>query len=237
MIECISLTKKFGNFLALSDLNLTINHGVFGLLGTNGAGKTTTIKILVTLLKPTSGTAKIGGYDIRENPIEVKKRIGYLPEVPMLFDHLTGREFLELMGALRGVSEEKLEKRIEFLGKLLGITDYMDVLCSVHSKGTRQKFAFASAVLHEPDYLFLDEPLLGMDPKSWAITKDYIKKYGENHTVFLSTHITLLAEAICDTVGIIHRGKLVASGKLKEVMGDAHSLEEAFVSEIDGVGE
>ncbi|MEM3395756.1 MAG: ABC transporter ATP-binding protein [Thermoplasmata archaeon] len=235
MIECREITKKFDNFLALSNISFTVEKGVFGLLGTNGAGKTTTIKILVTLLKPTSGTALIDGIDVVRKPMEVKKKIGYLPEMPMLFEHLTGKEFLELMGNLRKMEVMEIENRIEELAKMLGIGDYLDVLCSTLSKGTRQKFAFAGAIFHEPEYLFLDEPLLGMDPKYWHVAKNYIKNYGRNHVVFMSTHITNLAEEICDSIGIIHQGKLLACGKLDEVKG-ALTLEESLIEKIDAAG-
>lgn len=235
MIECKDLTKEFDGFIAVSHLSFKVENGVFGLLGTNGAGKTTTIKMLVTLLKPTSGTALIDGIDVVKNPIKVKARIGYLPEMPMLFEHLTGKEFLSLMGTLRGMSAEKIEKKIGELAKMLGLNDYLDVLCATLSKGTRQKLAFAAAVLHEPKYLFLDEPLLGMDPKYWHVAKNYLKDYGKNHVVFMSTHITTLAEEICDRIGIIHRGKLLAFGKTHEVMGN-ESLEQAMIRKIDEAG-
>ncbi|MCX8173219.1 MAG: ABC transporter ATP-binding protein [Thermoplasmata archaeon] len=235
MIECKAITKKFDSFVALSEISFTVEKGVFGLLGTNGAGKTTTIKILVTLLRPTSGTALIDGIDVVKSPMEVKKKIGYLPEMPMLFEHLTGREFLELLGTLRMMDKKAIEGRIEELARMLGIVEYLDVLCSTLSKGTRQKLAFAGAVFHEPEYLFLDEPMLGMDPKYWHVAKNYIKDYGRNHVVFMSTHITNLAEEICDSIGIIHRGKLLACGKLGEVKG-ALSLEESLIEKIDAAG-
>ncbi|MGC9059742.1 MAG: ABC transporter ATP-binding protein [Thermoplasmata archaeon] len=236
MIECHSLTKKYDNFLALDGINLTVEKGVFGLLGTNGAGKTTTIKILVTLLKPTSGTALIGGIDVVQHPMEVKKKIGYLPEMPALFEHLTGREFLELIGALREMPEKRISQKVEELSRMLGITEYLDTLCSTLSKGTRQKFAFAAAVFHEPEYLILDEPLLGLDPKYLHVAKNYIREYGKEHVVFMSTHITSLAEEICDTIGIIHRGKLLVCGTLREIMGEHSSLEEAMIKVIDAAG-
>ncbi|MEM4160399.1 MAG: ABC transporter ATP-binding protein [Thermoplasmata archaeon] len=235
MIECRGITKKFENFVAVSELSFTVEKGVFGLLGTNGAGKTTTIKILVTLLRPTAGTAFIDGVDVVKNPMEVKERIGYLPEMPVLFEHLTGREFLELIGTLRRMERKEIEERIEEIGEMLGIVEYLDVLCSTLSKGTRQKLAFAGAIFHEPDYLFLDEPLLGMDPKYWHVAKNYIRDYGKKHIVFMSTHITNLAEEICDAIGIIHRGRLLACGKLSEVRGSL-TLEQAFIEKIDAAG-
>lgn len=235
MIECKRITKKFDNFLALSEVSFTVEKGVFGLLGTNGAGKTTTIKILVTLLKPTSGIALIDGIDVVKKPLEVKEKIGYLPEMPMLFEHLTGREFLELIGTMRKMEKREIEERTEEIAKMLGIVEYLDVLCSTLSKGTRQKLAFAGAVFHEPAYLFLDEPMLGMDPKYWHVAKKYIKEYGKKHIVFMSTHITSLAEEICDSIGIIHRGKLLSCGKLSEVKGDL-TLEQAFIEKIDAAG-
>lgn len=235
MIECKAVTKKFDNFVALSEISFTVEKGVFGLLGTNGAGKTTTIKILVTLLKPTSGTVLIDGCDVVKKPMEIKKKIGYLPEMPMLFEHLTGREFLELIGSLRKMEAREIEQRIEELAKMLGIGEYLDVLCSTLSKGTRQKFAFAGAVFHSPEYLFLDEPLLGLDPKYWHVAKNYIKDYGKKHIVFMSTHITNLAEEICESIGIIHKGKLLAFGKLNEVKG-TRTLEESLIEKIDAAG-
>lgn len=235
MIEAKDLTKEFEGFVAVSRLSLKVERGVFGLLGTNGAGKTTTIKMFVTLLKPTSGRAFIDGIDVVKNPRKAKEKIGYLPEMPMLLEHLTAKEFLTLIGVMRGMSMERIEERIGELAEMLGFEDYLECLCATLSKGTRQKIAFASAVLHEPKYLFLDEPLLGMDPKSSHVAKNYIKEYGKNHVVFMTTHITALAEEICDSIGIIHRGKLIAFGRIEEVRGN-ESLERAMIRKIDEAG-
>ncbi|MDO9537309.1 MAG: ABC transporter ATP-binding protein [Thermoplasmata archaeon] len=238
MLEVRNLTKHFGNVKAVDDVTFKVENGeVFGMLGTNGAGKTTTMKILACILKPTGGIALVDDLDVTKNQLEVKRRIGYLPEMPNLFEKLTGREFMNMLGTLRGMDAELLEKRVDSYINILEFGDFLDLEIGTYSKGMRQRVAFASSVLHEPPILILDEPTSGLDPRYSKMVKSWIRDYtAKGHTVLMSTHVTEIADSLCDRVAVVHNGKIVGldtPDKLKKSLGAA-TLEDAFVTLVEG---
>lgn len=243
-IEARGLTKHFrGNnngHLAVSDLNLSVQAGeIFGFLGPNGAGKTTTIRLLTGLLRPTAGTAVVAGFDVQKDPLEVKRRVGYLAENPYLYPKLTGREFLRFMGELYSVPRASVEARAEHLLELFELTARADQLVEGYSHGMRQKLALAGAILHEPPVLFLDEPTSGLDPRSARLVKDLlVTLVDRGQTVFLTTHVLEIAQQLCHRVGIVTAGQMVAIGTLddlrQQAQREAASLEELFLQLTDG---
>jgi ABC-2 type transport system ATP-binding protein len=239
-IETFNLTKNFGNLIAVNKLNLKIKSGeIFGFLGPNGAGKTTTIKLMTGLLKPTSGTVKIMGKDIQDNPIDAKKDIGLIPDEPQIYEKLTGVEFLRFMGNLFRMDKKGIEKKIKELLKLFDLTGRGEELIQSYSHGMKQKIAIAGALIHSPKVLFFDEPTVGLDPKSARIIKDILKYRAESgDCIFMSTHILEIAERICDRVGIIQNGELIAAGNMEELrklsMEDKGNLEEIFLQLTGG---
>ncbi len=237
MLEVRNLTKTFGKVLAVDNISFKVEKGeVFGMLGTNGAGKTTTMKILSCLIRPTSGQAFVGGMDVTKEQLEVKRRIGYLPEMPNLFEKLTGREFMAMMGTLRGMDAELLNRRSADYIRLLEFGEFLDYEIGTYSKGMRQRVAFASSVIHEPPILILDEPTSGLDPRYSKMVKSWIRDYAaKGNTVLMSTHVTEIADSLCDRVAIIHNGKVAGldtpSGLKKGL--DAATLEDAFVKLVE----
>jgi ABC-2 type transport system ATP-binding protein len=239
-IRAQGLTKRFGKFSAVSDVSFEVGAGeVFGFLGPNGAGKTTTIRMLTGLVRPSSGSAVVAGYDVAAEPREVKRRVGYLAETPYLYGKLSGREFLAFMGGLYEVPPALARSRAERLLSLFELADKADDLAESYSHGMRQKLALAGAMLHEPPVLFLDEPTSGLDPRSARLVKDLLVALVERgHTVFLSTHVLEIAEHLCHRVGIIDHGQVVATGTLDELRHQAHveaySLEDIFLQLTGG---
>jgi len=239
-IETFKLTKNFGNLTAVNKLNLKVKSGeIFGFLGPNGAGKTTTIKLMTGLLKPTSGTVKIIGKDIQEDPIGAKKNIGLIPDEPQIYEKLTGIEFLRFMGNLFGMDRKEIETKIKELLKLFDLTGRGEGLIQSYSHGMKQKMAIAGALIHSPRVLFFDEPTVGLDPKSAKIIKDILKfRAKSGDCVFMSTHILEIAERICDRVGIINNGELVAVGDMDELRKiskeEKGNLEEIFLQLTGG---
>jgi len=231
MIETKSLTKKFGNLAAVSELNLQVNPGeIFVFLGANGAGKTTTIKMLTGLLRPTSGTATIAGFDVVKSTLDVKKIIGYLPDEPFLYNKLTGKEFLQFVANMRGVQKkDRLDRFID----LFELSKSADELIEGYSLGMRKKIAIGAALIHDPKVLFLDEPTGGLDPKSAKTMKDLLLDIRQRGTtIFMTTHILEIAERMCDRVGIIDQGKLIRVGTMDELRKEAQSgssLEDIFL--------
>ncbi len=239
MIKIVHLTKRFGETIAVDDLNLEIPKGeLFCFIGPNGAGKTTTIKLLTGLLFPTSGEIFIGGYNVQTDHIRAKSLIGYISDSPFLYEKLTGDEFLSFIAGLYGV-EEAEGKIEEFLG-LFGLSDYKERLISDYSHGMRQRLIFSAALLHDPEVIIIDEPLVGLDPASSRLVKDLLRKeVAKGKTIFLSTHTLSVAEEIADRIGVIHHGKLIALGKLEDLRKKAHSLgklEEVFLQLTQEVG-
>jgi ABC-2 type transport system ATP-binding protein len=236
MIELINVTKKFGKFTAVDNVSLHIKKGeIFGFLGPNGAGKTTTIKMMIGLLKITSGNILIGGYDIKVNPIEVKKIIGFIPDRPYIYDKLTGKEFLEFIAGIYKVDGVKRDKKIEELLELFELKDWANELIESYSHGMKQKLVLAANLLHNPKVFIIDEPMVGLDPKSARIVKEIFINLGKSGvTLFISTHSLEIVEALCDNIGIIQNGKIIAEGTMSELKKLAKTkvsnLEDLFLS-------
>jgi ABC-2 type transport system ATP-binding protein len=235
LLEAAHLVKRFGDFTAVNDLTLTVAEGeVFGLLGPNGAGKTTTISMCIGLLRPTSGSVRIAGHDVGRDAQAVKRLIGYVPDEPYLYDRLTGREFVRLMGELYGMPGP-LAKPVDRLLSYFDLLDAADSQIAGYSHGMKQKAALCGALIHDPRLLFLDEPTVGLDPKSARLLKDTIRSLADQgRAVLLCTHILEIAQAICDRVAIIDQGRMIAQGSLDELRastsgGGDSSLEDIFL--------
>lgn len=234
MIVIEHLTKRYGAMTAVDDLSLSVPAGeLFCFLGPNGAGKTTTIKVLTGLLHPTAGRALIAGHDVRREPIAAKALIGYIPDMPYVYDRLTAAEFFEFTGDLYGLAPETIRARRGDLFDLFGLADQAGALVRELSHGYRQRLLYAAAFLHEPRVLFIDEPLIGLDPYTIRLIKDLlIRKARAGMTIFLTTHILALAEDVADRIGIIHGGRLVTLGTLPELLARhaAEDLEQLFLT-------
>jgi len=224
MIHIEHLSKHFGNVHALNDLSLEIPAGqFFGFLGPNGAGKTTTIKIIAGLLRPTSGRVVLGGndgqgYDITRQPEQAKALTGYIPDRPYLYEKLTGYEYVHFVGGLYGVPRSKIDEHIREYFEMFDLLDAAHYLIESYSHGMRQKAVMAGALVHDPQVLVVDEPMVGLDPRSSRLVKDLLKrKSQEGMTIFLSTHTLDIAEELCDRIGIIQRGHLIALGTMEEL--------------------
>jgi len=235
MIKLTNLTKKFGNFTAVNNINLEINAGdFFGFLGQNGAGKTTTIKMITGLFAPTNGSVHIGGYDIQKNHIEAKKLIGYIPDQPFLYEKLTGKEFLFFCGGLYKIEKSKLKNKIDETIDQLKIEQWVDKRTEEYSQGMKQRIAIASALLHNPKLLVVDEPMVGLDPQSALLVKNVLKrKASEGVAIFMSTHSLNVAEVVCSRIGIIKDGQMIFEDKkevVEEIIGTDHqNLESLFL--------
>ncbi|MDH5440293.1 MAG: ABC transporter ATP-binding protein [Candidatus Bathyarchaeota archaeon] len=233
---------KGGEIKAVDELNLEVYEGeTFGLLGPNGAGKTTTVRLLNCIIKPTGGTASVNGYDILKQGTEVKRITGLLAESPGLYEKLSAHEFLEFMGALYDVPGDVLRERIDELLKLFSLYDRRDYLLEGYSRGMKQKVLIASALIHDPPVLFLDEPTSMLDPRAALMVKDLIKKLADSagKTIFICSHILPIVEELCDRIGIINQGKLIAVGTVDEIKAQTgtKTLEEAFIAITGGVEE
>ncbi|MDP6526543.1 MAG: ABC transporter ATP-binding protein [Kiritimatiellia bacterium] len=233
MIAINNLVKKFGDFTAVDNLCLDVPEGeLFCFLGPNGAGKTTTIKMLTGLLKPTSGSAMLNGMDIQCHPVEVKKLLGYIPDMPYLYDRLTTTEFFKFTGDLYSIPDGKVAEELERSFDLFGLIEHRTALIKDLSHGLRQRLIYASTFLHDPKILFIDEPLIGLDPYTIRLIKRLlIRKARNGTTIFLTTHILPVAEDIADRIGIIADGRIVALGKNEELMSlhGADNLEDVFL--------
>jgi ABC-2 type transport system ATP-binding protein len=237
MIEAIGLQKRYGDTLAVKHVDLAVYPGeIVGFLGPNGAGKTTTIKMLIGLLRPSAGTARIGGYDIQQDPLQAKRLIGYVPDQPYLPEKLTAREYIRFMAGLYQVDPQVATQRGEEFLRLFGLEDRGNELLGGYSHGMRQKAALTGALLHSPRALFLDEPTVGLDPRSARLIKDILRTVADRGTsVFMSTHILEIAERMCDRVFIINQGEIIAAGTLEELRaGGDSSLEDIFLSLTGG---
>jgi ABC-2 type transport system ATP-binding protein len=233
---------KGGEIKAVDELDLEVYEGeTLGLLGPNGAGKTTTVRLLNCIIKPTSGTATVNGYDILKNETEVKRVTGLLAESPGLYEKLSAYEFLDFMGALYDVPNDILSERIDDLLKLFGLHDRRDYLLEGYSRGMKQKVLIASALIHDPPILFFDEPTSMLDPRAALMVKDLIKKLADSagKTIFICSHILPIVEELCDRIGIINQGRLVAVGTVDEIIAETgtKTLEEAFIAITGGVEE
>jgi ABC-2 type transport system ATP-binding protein len=235
MIELAEVTKRYGDRTAVHALDLAIPQGeVFAFLGPNGAGKTTTIKMMVGLLLPTAGTVTMAGFDIVKRPREAKSRLGYVPDQPDLYDKLTGREFLAFVGEMYGMSQHDAHAEIERLAELFGLTPFYNRLTESYSHGMKQRVAFASALLHHPAILLLDEPMVGLDPRTMRLVKDLLRAEAANGlTIFMSTHTLSIAEEVADRIGVIDQGELLFLGTVEELRQNLSAtesnLEELFL--------
>ena len=235
VIETSGLSKQFGSIQALSKLNLRIMSGeIFGLLGPNGAGKTTTIKIVTGLIAPTSGSVTVAGFDPTKNPIEVKSRIGYVAENPILYESLSPRDFFEFVASIRKMDQAATNRVVTSLAKAFDMAQYFDSPIATLSMGMKQKVAIIASLFHQPPVLLLDEPLNGLDAKSSRIVKDLVMLHAQRGgAVLFSTHIMEVAEHICTRIGIICQGKIIAEGTLEQIRstvgGEGKTLEEVFL--------
>ncbi len=235
MIELDHLVKKFGDLVAVNDVSLKIGRGeFFAMLGPNAAGKTTTIKLLAGLMKPTSGAARICGFDVQAQPLEARKRLAYVPDFPFLYDKLTAWEFFRFIGQMFQLDPARIEKNAQELVARFHLQDFADRALEGLSHGTRQRVAIVSALLHDPDVFVIDEPMVGLDPQHARVVKDVLKERSlAGMTVLVSTHQLSIAEEMADRIGIINGGKLIAVGTREELRtqsGAKGELEEIFLS-------
>jgi ABC-2 type transport system ATP-binding protein len=232
MIEVIGISKSYGDYVAVGDVTFSAKHGeVVGFLGPNGAGKTTTIRMLATFLPPTSGSAKIAGYDILTQADDVRRSIGYLPENPPLYGDMTVKEYLNFVGQIKGVPRTKLSSRVSEVIEKCFIGDVKNKLCQHLSRGYRQRVGLAQAIIHEPQVIILDEPTSGLDPKQIIEIRQLIKSLGESHTVILSTHILPEVSMVCSKVVIINKGRVVVESDMTSLAKDK-SLEQVFIDSV-----
>jgi ABC-2 type transport system ATP-binding protein len=234
MIELRNVTKRYGTKLAVDRLNLHIAAGeLFAFLGPNGAGKTTTIKLICGLLLPTEGEVRVGGFDIQKEGDQARKLLSYVPDQPYLYDKLTGREFLQFIADLYGLSRADSRRRISAMIELFNLEEFVDDLTERYSHGMRQRTVFAAALVHEPRILIVDEPTVGLDPRSIRMLKDLLRQEAARGvTVFLSTHSLDVAQELADRIGIVDRGRLIGLGTLGTLRKQAAldgSLEDVFL--------
>jgi ABC-2 type transport system ATP-binding protein len=230
MITVKELTKRYARNTAVDHISFEVEKGrIVGFLGPNGAGKTTTMRMLTCFLPPTSGTATVAGFDVLEQPLEVKKRIGYLPELPPLYLEMRTVEYLTFVGKLKGLSGTELRQRVDTVCERCAIPDVKKKLLGKLSKGYRQRVGLAQAIIHNPEVLILDEPTAGLDPKQINETRDLIKGLAGDHTIILSTHILPEVEQTCQQVIIINKGKLVATDSVNNLQSRARGAESVLV--------
>ncbi len=232
MIKFESVSKNYGYHTAVQNLNLEIPAGtLFGYLGPNGAGKTTTIKMLVGLLKPSSGSVYINGINIHEDPINAKMMFGYVPDKPYLYDKLTADELMHFIGGIYGLNKEEIRSSSKSLFEFFEITSWRNKRAEEYSQGMKQKLLIAAAFIHEPEVFVIDEAMVGLDPKNINNLKLFLReKANSGVTIFLSTHSLHVAEELCDRIGILNKGELIAEGTLDELRVDAKSGEENLES-------
>ncbi len=243
LIETRTLIKRYGDKVAVNNVSFDVYGGeVFGFLGPNGAGKTTTIKMIVGLLQPTSGTIKVAGYDVQTQPLFAKAASGYVPDTPNLYAKLTGRELLQFVSDLYNLDRNQAARRIDELLRMFDLSAAADDTFNSYSHGMQQKTSLAAALMHDPKVLILDEPTVGLDPKSARLIKDILRQLADRGSaVMLSTHILEIAERMCDRIGIINKGELIAVGTMDELrkLGKEgqSSLEDIFLGLTGGAEE
>ena len=242
LIELKDLCKDYGTKTAVDHVDLSVYGGeVFGFLGPNGAGKTTTIKMIVGLLRPTSGRVQVAGYDMQTQPLQAKNASGYVPDTPNLYAKLSARELLRFVGDLYSMEPGQINHRIEELLRMFSLDEVGDDLIDSYSHGMQQKASLSAALMHDPKVLVLDEPTVGLDPKSARLIKDVLRQLADRGSaVLVTTHILEIAERMCDRIGIINKGQLITVGTLEELRAMRHgetSLEDIFLSLTGGAEE
>jgi ABC-2 type transport system ATP-binding protein len=243
VIRLNALTKRYGKFTAVDGIDLQVPRGqLFGLLGPNGAGKSTTIRMIAGILRPTSGSVMVGGIDMQARPLEAKARLGYIPDRPFVYDKLTGGEFLRFAAALYGYAGPVVERRIDELLELFELTPWKSELTESYSHGMRQKLIISGALVHRPAVIVVDEPMVGLDPKSARLLKDLFRQFvNRGGTVLMSTHTMEVAEVMCDRIAIVYRGKIVAQGTMDDLRQQTASgdigLEDIFLKLTGGLRE
>jgi len=236
MIELKDLTKKYVDFLAVDHLNLSIQKGeIFGFIGPNGAGKTTTIKMIGGVLEPTSGSIMIAGINMKNHPEKAKSKIGFIPDRPYLYEKLTGMEFLKFVADLYGVDSNSFLQKARRHLKMFSLLDWSNELIESYSHGMKQRLIMAAALLHDPEVIIVDEPMVGLDPVAIMMVKDLFQNLAKQGvTVFMSTHTLKIAEDICDRIGVIHKGQLIATGTTEDLQREAQvtnaDLEQVFLN-------
>src|SRR5712691_9529262 len=240
MISLRQLTKRYGTFTAVDAIDLHVPRGeLFGFLGPNGAGKTTTLRMIAGILRPSAGRVLIGDDDVHQSPLAAKQQLGFIPDRPFVYEKLTGAEFLRFVAGLYGQEGEIIDRRMAELLEVFELTSWKDELIEAYSHGMRQKIIISSALIHRPEVIVVDEPMVGLDPKAARLLKDIFRQFVERGgTVLMSTHTLEVAEAMCDQIAIIQHGKTVAAGTVSDVRrqhqaGDA-SLEELFLKLTGG---
>lgn len=235
MIELTGLTKKYTDLVAVNDLNIFVPEGeIFGFIGPNGAGKTTTINMMGGIITPTSGSVTICGIQMDEYPEKAKGKIGFIPERPYLYEKLTAMEFLEFTADLYGVNENDFLARSQEQLEMFSLSEWSNELIESYSHGMKQRLVMAAALLHEPEVIIVDEPMVGLDPVAIKMVKELFRHLAaEGVTIFMSTHTLKVAEDICDRIGVIHKGSLVANGTPEDLkrltdVGEA-DLEQVFI--------
>ena len=238
MIEIDQLTKQFGDLRAVADISLTVPAGeFFVILGPNAAGKTTTIKVMAGLMKPTSGSVRICGFDISANPIEARRRMAYVPDFPFLYDKLTPTEFFQFTGKLFGMEDGAMQAEAERLTGRFNLGEFLAKPIEDLSHGTKQRVAIVSALMHSPEVVVFDEPMVGLDPHHTRVLKDILREQADaGVTVFVSTHQLSVAEEMADRIGIMHQGRLVAVGSHEELQAANRDnrLESIFLALTTG---
>jgi ABC-2 type transport system ATP-binding protein len=234
LIQIAGLTKRYGDFTAVDGIDLTVRRGeLFGLLGPNGAGKTTTLRMIAGILQPTAGTVAIAGINLARDPVAAKSKLGFIPDRPFIYEKLTGTEFLRFVAGLYGQGGDQIDRRGEELLALFDLLDWKDDLVESYSHGMRQKLIIASAFVHQPEVIVVDEPMVGLDPKAARLLKNLFRAYVERgNTIMMSTHTLEVAETLCDRVAIVQRGRIAAMGTMAELRANSDgdsSLEEIFL--------
>jgi ABC-2 type transport system ATP-binding protein len=227
VIRLKDLTKRYGKFTAVDGISLEVPRGeLFGLLGPNGAGKTTTMRMIAGILQPTSGSIQVSGMDMLARPLEAKARLGFIPDRPFVYDKLTGGEFLRFAAALYGQDGPDLERRIDELLEIFDLGPWKHELTEAYSHGMRQKLIICGALVHRPELIVVDEPMVGLDPKSARLLKDLFRQFVDRGgTVLMSTHTLEVAEVMCDRIAIVYQGRIAASGTMDELREQTESAE------------
>lgn len=241
-VELKNVAKRYGEIIAVDGVSLKINRGeIFGLLGPNGSGKSTTLKMLLGLVHPDEGSVTVLGIPVEQDPVAVKRMIGYVPEAPRLYEFLTGIEYLDFIGDVYGMAAEDKKNRINEYLRAMQLEGREGDMITSYSEGMKQKIALISAFLHKPKLLIMDEPLNALDPRSARIVKDFLQELKkQNVSAILSTHVLEIAQAMCDRIGIMYRGRLLALGNMNELRQKAmlpdSGLEDIFLK-LTGTGD